>query len=140
MPFNEKSAWIMSLALIVGGGGYFGTVWSLSDDAGVLAPPSLPAVVVYTVTLIVIAIIGHALIAIMNPREADDTIDERERRIIERSGHQSSYLLGAGVLVALVLYLISYDGSGLFYAVFASLMLAQVAEYVLRIYYYRTSI
>ncbi len=140
MSFNEKSAWVMSLALIVGGLGYFGMVAAASARTGALAPPTLPAVIVYSAVLVVVAIIGHALVAMLSPAEADDRPDERERRIIERSGHLSSYVLGAGVIVALALYLFSSDGNQLFYAVFASLMLAQVAEYVLQIYFYKTSV
>lgn len=140
MSFNQKSAWVMSLALIVGGLGYFGMVAAASARIGALAPPTLPAVIVYSAVLVVVAIIGHALVAMLSPTEADDRPDERERRIIERSGHLSSYVLGAGVIVALALYLFSSDGNQFFYAVFASLMLAQVAEYVLQIYFYKTSV
>lgn len=140
MPFHEKSAWMMSLALILGGLGYFGIVAANSTANGVLMPPNLPVVVIYTVILVVIAIIGHALIAILNPKEANDRLDERERRIVDRAGHMSSYVFGFGVLVSLALYLVSYDGNVLFYAVFASLMLGQIVEYVIQIFLYKTAI
>ena len=42
--------------------------------------------------------------------------------------------------MSLGLYLVSYDGHLLFYAAFASLMIAQVMEYAFQILLYRTSI
>ena len=83
--------------------------------------------------LVVIAVIGHIVIGILTPREANAAPDERERLIIARAGHFSGYVLGAGVLSALAGYLLTYDGNLLFYGTFASLMLAQLAEYLLQI-------
>jgi len=138
MPFHEKSAWIMSVVLLLGGVFYGVVVTSLSAELGRLAPPNLPTVVVYTVILTVLAVVGHIVAAITAPKEASAPLDERERRITDRAGHLSSYFLGAGVLLALTVYLFSYDGNVLFYGVFASLMLSQLAEYVLQIFFYRS--
>lgn len=138
MAFQEKSAWIMTLALLFGGLFYFGLVLSISNDIGQLAPPLLPLVVIYTIILIVLAVIGHILIAIRTPKEADAPLDERDRRINERAGHRSGYVIGFGVIISLGLYLFTSNGDLLFYAVFASLMLSAVAEYASQIVLYRT--
>lgn len=137
MPFHEKSAWIMSVALLLGGVFYFAVVVSLSGELGGLVPPILPLVVLYTVLLVVVAVIGHIVVAICAPREANAALDERERRIFDRAGHLSGYVFGAGVLLSLALYLFTYDGNLLFYGVFGSLMLGQLAEYVIQIRLYR---
>lgn len=140
MAFQEKSAWIMSFALLLGGIFYFGVVASMSSAAGSLASPNIPVLAVYTVLLTILALSGHFVMAILAPKEANAPTDERERRIFERAGHWSAYVFGAGVIVSLGLYLIFYDGNLLFYGVFGSLMLSQLAEYLIQIVLYRSTL
>jgi uncharacterized membrane protein (DUF485 family) len=137
MSFQQKSAWIMSFALVVGGLYYFGAVSNMSQAIGHLAPPNMPAVVTYTVLLVVIAVVGHIVIAAASPKEADAPLDERERKIFHWAGNVSSYVLGIGVIWSLGFYLFRHDGDVLFYSVFASLMLCQLAEYLIQIALYR---
>ena len=140
MPFHEKSAWIMSVALLLGGVFYFGAVVSAWSESGQLMSPLFPLIVIYTVFLIVIAVVGHIVIAVLAPKDANAPVDERERQIFCRAGHYSSYVFAVGVLMSLGIYLISKSGDLLFYTVFASLMVAQIAEYFFQILFYRTSI
>ena len=79
MPFQEKSAWVMSVSLILGGAYYFGIVKTITAEIGQLAPPILPTVVLYTIILVVISVVGHIAISILTPREADAPLDEREK-------------------------------------------------------------
>lgn len=139
MSFLEKSAWVMCVALVLGGWFYFATVSNMSSSDQ-LAPPNIPVLVIYTVILIVVAIVGHTAIAIMAPKEANSSMDEREKRIFDRAGNLSSYLFGFGVIMSLGFYLLTRSGDILFYTVFASLMLAQLAEYLIAILLYRTSL
>ena len=139
MPFREKSAWIMSVALLALGLAYFYAVAAIWSASGQLAAPMLPLVIAYTVALILLAVIGHIVIAVLAPKEANAAADERERRIFERAGHFSSYVLGAAIVMSLGFYLLSRDGDLLFYTVFASLMLGQFMEYALQIVFYRTT-
>lgn len=140
MAFREKSAWIMVAALLVSGALYGQAVLSLSVDLGGLVPPNLPLVVTYTIVLVGIAVAGHVVAGIFSYREADGGMDERERRIVERAAHLSSYVLGAGVVLALGLYLFRQQGHLLFYLVFASLMLSNLAEYAVQILLFRRSV
>ena len=140
MSFQEKSAWTMSIALLIGGIFYFGVVATMSSAAGELVQPLLPVLVVYTAILIVLAIIGHVVIAIFSPKEANAPLDERERQIFDRAGNISGYVFGFGVIVALGLYLLSHSGDLLFYLVFGSLMISQLAEYGVRIALYRSTL
>ena len=130
----------MSIALLVGGFVYFAAVASASPEMDQLARPGIPTVTAYTAILIFIAIVGHIVIAFLAPKEADAALDERERRIFDRAGHLSGYVFGICVVMSLGLYLLSYGGDALFYAVFGSLMLSQLAEYAMRIYLYRTEL
>jgi len=139
MAFHEKSAWIMSFALLLGGVFYFGVVARISSEIGQLAPPRLPLVAVYTAILVAVAIAGHIVIAVMTPRDASASLDERERQLAVRAGHISGLVFGAGVIMSLGLYLLSYNGNLFFYSVFGSLMISQLVEYGLQIVLYRTN-
>ena len=138
MSFREKSAWIMSAALIAGGLIYFLPVVSAWTGSGQLPSPLLPQLVTYTVCLVAIAIVGHIVITALAPKEADAPVDEREKLIFDRAGHYSSYVLAAGVLVSLGAYLLFANGDLLFYIVFASLVTSHLAEYLFQIFYYRS--
>jgi hypothetical protein len=139
MAFREKSAWIMSVALLVAGAIYFNSVVSIWQQTGQLAQPMVPLLFGYVIAIVVISILSHIALAIFAPRDANAPADERERQIIIRSGYYSSYVLATGLLLALGLYLALRNGDLLFYIVFLSLMLAQLVEYALTIIFYRTA-
>ena len=140
MSFREKSAWLMTAALLLTGLFYFSFVVRLSSELGEIAPPLLPAVGLYIGLLIVLAVIGHILAAAFAPKDASADMDERDRLIAARSGNLSGYILAAGVLLALGHYLAAYNGNALFHGVFASLLISQMAEYGLRIVFYRRAV
>lgn len=140
MSFQEKSAWLMSVALFAGGAFYFKVVAAASAALGELAPPIMPTLVIYAVILTVIAVVGHIIIAAFAPDDANEATDEREKRANDRAGHLSGYVLGVGVLLALGLYLFTYDGNVMFYVLFGSLMLSQMAEYGIQVLLLRTRI
>ncbi len=137
MSFKEKSAWVMCLALAIGALFYGYVVIAASAGLDQPLPPLLPVFVVYVLILIVVSIIGHVLAAITGLNEASVPGDERDRLIASRASHISSYFLGIGVICALLLYLVSYNGHLLFHGVFASLMLSAICEYAMKIYFYR---
>lgn len=139
MSFLEKSAWIMSLALLVTGLFYFNAVNAISNEIGQLAFPHLPMVIAYTVVLCLISVIGHIVIAILSPKEANASHDEREQKIIFKASHLSSYVTGTCIVSSLGLFLFHHDGDLLFYCVFGSLMVSQLSEYLLQIFLSRTS-
>ncbi|UTF58967.1 hypothetical protein [Gilvimarinus sp. DA14] len=136
MSFQEKSAWVMLLALMLTAALYFYSVLTLSTAEG-LAPPLLPTLVVYTVVLVVIAIVGHIAAALMAPKEANAAVDEREKQIADRAESQAGRVMGFLLMLSLLVYLFTYSGHLLFYSVFASLIIGQVAEYLLQIFYFR---
>jgi len=138
MSFQEKSAWIMSFALLASSIFYFGVVMSMSQEVGHWAAPNLPVVVIYTVILTLIAIVGHVVIAVLAPKEANANPDEREREVVFRASHLSGYVFGVGVLLSLGLYLFVHDGNLLFYSVFGSLIVSQLSEYLFQIFISRT--
>ena len=140
MPYQEKSAWLMTVILGSLGFGYFSQVWSLSTTSGQLAPPTLPAIISFTVALVIASIVAHIVIAVFSPTDVNEPSDEREKRIFDRAGHWSGYVLVFGVVTSLGHYLFTAQDHVLFYGVFASLILSQLAEYIFQIYFYRSRI
>ena len=130
----------MGLIMIAGMAFYFRTVSAMSEGMEQLAPPVLPLVIVYIVVIVVLSILGHILIAVSKPSEADDTMDERDKLVAARAGNIAGVVLGVGLISALGIYLFTYDGNQLFHAAFGALMISQIAEYAARIVYYRAGV
>jgi hypothetical protein len=139
MSFQEKSAYVMFVVLLLGGSLYFYEVLSQSMGLEGLISPIIPGLIKLTFMLVIMSIIGHIIIAAISPKEAAAKLDERERQIFNRAGSISGLILGFVVILSLGSYLISEDGSLLFYAVFAGLIISQLAEYATRIFLYRTA-
>lgn len=112
----------------------------MSAALGEIAPPLVPIIVVYIVVLTLIAIFGHAIVAALAPKEADAAIDERDRLIVFRAGSSSGVVLATGIVCAMGYYLVTYSGNALFHGVLASLMVAQLAEYLHQVVLYRTAV
>jgi cytochrome b561 len=131
MSFQVKSAWVMALLLTVAGGVYFVAVRDASQALGTTAP----AVVVVSFVLLVVvgSLVTHLVLALASPRQASAPTDERDRQLLYRAGHGSSYVLAIGVMLSLGHYLVHGDGNMLFHLTMASLIAAQIAEYGLQI-------
>lgn len=140
MSFREKSAWAMMIILIGGGLYYFNMVWKASKALGDIAPPIMPFVIAYIVVIVIASIIAMTVLGISSPTEANAPADERERYAESQAGNLSGYVLGFGVITGLLHYSVSMDGNMLFHTIFASLMLSQIAEYGLQIWYYRRGV
>jgi hypothetical protein len=140
MSFQEKSAYVMVIALLLGGGLYFYEVLSQSVGLEAWASPVIPGLIHLTFMLVIISIVGHIIIAAISPKEAEAKLDEREKQIFNRAGSFSGSVLGFVVILSLGCYLMSEDGSLLFYTVFAGLIVSQLTEYLTRIFLYRTAL
>lgn len=136
MSFKERSAWIMVVALLISGIFYFQNVYE-AIIATEIVEIRFSVLIVFTIILISAAIVGHTLIAVLNPEETDEASDERDKRVIEKAGHISGMVFGFLSITSLLGYVIFQVGSLLFYAVLGSLIIAQTLEYSLQIYFYR---
>ncbi|GLS83136.1 hypothetical protein [Paraferrimonas haliotis] len=137
MSFQEKSAWTMLVALSLAAILYAVNVISVATEVGALPSPNVPGLLTLAGVTVVIAIIGHIVMAALSPKEANAASDERERLISQKAGHWASYVLGTGVLVSLGSFLVTGNGSALFYACFASLIASHLVEYILQIVFNR---
>ena len=137
MSFREKTAWAMGIILTAAGAYYTHLVITASAALGAPAPPIIPFVVAYVLAIIIGSIVIMVPLAIATPEEADAPADERERHIQHKAGNYSGYVLGAGAIAAMLHFTVNQNGNMIFHIVFASLMVSQICEYALQIWYYR---
>ncbi len=136
VSYKELSAWIMSGALILAGSLYAFVLNAVWKETGEWVVPLVPFVAM-TVVLIFLSIFGHLIGALFTRSRANDVSDERDKAIRQKSGNISGNILGASVLMVLLGSLMNQNAFLLFHAVFACVLMSQIAEYVLQIVFYR---
>ena len=135
--FEEKSVWIQLAGLVVGLGGYL-VVAGLMLSNGVNALPAfVPVFTVAIVLVVAINIAGHVVAAIV---DRTDEADERDRLIGWRAESRSSWILGVGVIGAIMALILSVGGVWVAHLLLISLFGSEVAKDVLQIVYYRRGI
>lgn len=140
MSFREKLAWVMSIVLALAGGFYAWEVVGHGLALNDVPPPSIKLVLVYVGIVIIGSIIGAASVVFQNTEEADAPADERERIIVDKAGHWSSYILAAGVIMGIVYYWTDQGAHLMFHFVVAGLMLSHIVEYVFQIFLFRRGV
>lgn len=140
MTFQEKSAWIMCLALIVSGAFYGVLVFNSAQALGAMPPPNGIGMGIAVVIIVAIAIFGHAVAAIGNLADASEPEDERDRMVVWRAGNLSGVLLGALCLLSICAYAVIQSGHMMFHLIIAAMVISQLAEYALTIWYYRRGV
>ena len=135
--FEEKSAWIQLVGLVVGLGGYL-VVAGLMLSNGVSALPAfVPVFAVAIVLVVAINIAGHVVAAVAS---RSHEADERDRLIGHRAESRSSWILGVGVIGAITALILSVDGVWVAHLLLIALWSSEVAKDVLQIVYYRRGI
>lgn len=136
MAFREKSAWLMLIiTLLVGGGLTFEVVQGFNSTSQ--WPPAVSVFTRLTMGLIVLSIIGQIALALVDRKSANRPADEREKTIQQRADAYSGILLGVLIVSSLMTYLVHQHGDLLFLMALLSLVVAQVAEYLVEIIGYR---
>lgn len=132
MSFRELSAWVMG-ALTAGAGlFYVNLALAVSAGVGSTAPP-IAVFLPFTLLILVASVVVQTALAIFTPKAANAPADERERPSLDRAGHWSGLVLGAGVVTSLLYFVQHEDRSLLFHTIMGSLILSQVAEYAFQI-------
>jgi len=101
MTFLEKSAWIMTAALIVSGFLYFNAVMFSSQALGITAPPNIGLIAFATIVIVAFAIFGHVFAALGNPTDANAPEDERDKRVAQRAGNIAGWIQNISVFVGI---------------------------------------
>ena len=136
LTYSEKSAWVMFPALTVATVIFLGPIITglLSGNGG----PSLgQQFFVFTAVLIVMAIIGHLIAALIDIESAKEQPDERDQQIATLAQKWGGLTLGFVVIGALLLYLLIPVGDVLFSLVLLGLVCSHLVECALTIIAYR---
>lgn len=97
MTFHEKSRWIALLANLGIWGWYFITV-ARAVGAGYPDQPGLMWLMVPVIgALTIIHVVAHVAVALMNPKEANEELDERGRAIGYRASAWGYNILCVGI-------------------------------------------
>lgn len=132
--FEEKSVWVQLASLVVGLGGYL-VVAGLMLSNGVSALPAfVPVFAVAVVLVVAINVAGHVVAAITG---RTDEADERDRLIGWRAESRSSWILGVGVIAAIIALILSVGTVWVAHLLLISLFGAEAMKEVLQIVYYR---
>jgi|OpeIllAssembly_1097287.scaffolds.fasta_scaffold119983_3 hypothetical protein len=132
LTFEEKSLWVLFLGLLGVYGYYFSMV--LPTDAVNVMPQHKVLFAVAVAYLVASQVVGHILIAIVDPR---DETDERDRLIELKGTRVGSWVLAAGVFITLVVA-VQTEGNFLFtHVLLGSWVLSQLVEIGSQLYLYR---
>jgi hypothetical protein len=132
--FEEKSVWIQLVATAGVLGAYFliaGRMYSVGVRHLV---PYVPLFAVAVVALVAVLVAGHiAAVVVKRP----DGPDERDRLIGWRAESNSGWILAAGVVLAIMGMIASYDDVVIAHMLLLSLLCSQLTAFVLQLVYYR---
>ena len=135
--FEEKSVWVQLASLVVGLGGYL-VVAGLMLSNGVSAlPPFVPVFAVAIILIVAINIAGHVVAAVTS---RSHEADERDRLIGCRAESRLSWILGVGVIGAIMALTLSVGSVWVAHLLLISLFVSEAAKDVLQIVYYRRGI
>jgi hypothetical protein len=135
--FEERSAWVQFLSLLLCLGGYAHIAWRMWS-AGVTALPAYAAVfAVSTVLLVIVIVVGHVVIALANREHGRD---ERDRLIEWRAESYSGWVLGAGVVTGLWLMVIETPDVWVAHLLLFSLFASELLRLARQIGFYRRGV
>jgi hypothetical protein len=137
MTYHEKSRWIAFLANLLVWGWYF-AILARALSAGYPDEPHLLALAVPAVLAItVINIVAHVAVAILKPKEARTSLDERERDIARRATSIAYHIFSVAVFGVFVIAFWTWNVFVTINAVLFAFILAESARYLIEIIAYR---
>jgi hypothetical protein len=135
--FEEKSVWIQLISLVAGLGVYVAMAGSMLFGGVNVLAAYMPLFAVAVAFIVVVNVAGHIAAAIAS---RPDGPDERDRLIGWRAESNSSWILGAGVIVAIGCMTLSVGEVWVAHLLLLSLFIAEVAKNVVQIVYYRRGV
>ena len=134
MSFEEKSVWFQLIGLILGVGVYVAFSGPLFASGEMAISAYAVGLVVAVIAMVVFQIVAHTLAAIAsNPEQRD----ERDRMIIWKSSHQTSWVSAIGMLGAIVCLVMKLEAVWIANILLFALMASEVSALTLRGVYYR---
>lgn len=132
--FEEKSEWVTLVSLLVVSTMYWRAASSMLG-AGVTAPAAyVPLVIGVVVALVVLLVAGHIVAAMFGSIENPD---ERDRLFEWKAEARASWLLGLGVLTALVAVVLPVERIWVAHCLLISMVASEVCKSCLKLVSYR---
>jgi riboflavin synthase alpha subunit len=132
--FAEKSVWIQLISLAVGLALYVVGAGSMLLDGVSVLTAYMPVFAVAVVFIVAVNVAGHIALAVAS---RPDGPDERDRLIGWRTESVSSWILGAGVLIAIGGMTLSVGEVWVAHLLLLSLFLAEITKDIAQLVYYR---
>ena len=138
MTFTEKSSWISFFIIALVYSQYFLYVFEGLATGSMERAQIFGLFIGATVALIVYQTVLHVILAIFNLKQANEPSDERDRMIATKSGNISGWVLTFSVITIAVTVFI-HDLNAMWSAnlLILALVVSQLAEYVMTLFYYR---
>ncbi len=136
MSSEEKSTALMLGVLVAVYGWYFVVVGRRLGELSVSEIPYRGPMLATVIAVIVLAVIGHILLAVTAPREAGRS-DERDRLIDLRGEWIGGFVLGTGTITGLLLAMVEVDFFWIANVLLAGLVLSEVVTSVAKLVFYR---
>ncbi len=135
--FEEKSAWVQLISIVLSLGVYFVLAGHMLFAGVDVLPVYVPLFIIAVVSIVLINIVGHIAALIL---DADTGGDERDKLIGWRAESNSSWILGAGVILAIICLIISVKVVWVAHLLLFALFASETLKYVLQLTYYRQGV
>ncbi|MEC9372746.1 MAG: hypothetical protein VYC34_02845 [Planctomycetota bacterium] len=132
--YPERSARLQFAALLLIFGGYFSVAAVMMANGINALPAYAPLFTVCVILLAIVLVAGHTLEAIRRRPEPED---ERDRLIGWRAESNASWILGAGVVIAITAMVVNINPVWVAHFLFASLLISELTKLALQLLYYR---
>jgi hypothetical protein len=97
ISFKEKSLWISVLVMSLVWAWYFNIIWDGLWALNLVRSEVLVLSAVVVGAIIALQVVLHIIVAIVNPKEADQRSDERDRQINRKAGNVAGWVMAIGV-------------------------------------------
>lgn len=141
MSFREKSVWVSTGIMIWLWSWYASIVIPGIADGTITRAETMGLFIGVTVAVVVMEVIGHIILAILSPKDANADEDERDRMIDQKADSHSAWMLGGGI-ITICLFTLFQDLSGVsvIHLLLLLLIAVEVVTGALQILYYRRGV
>lgn len=138
ISFKEKSTWISLAIISFVFVGYFSQVYQGLISGTLDKAEVFVLFIGAAVSIIVLQIVLHIVIAALKVKDADQPGDERDRLFSMKAGNISGWVLGIGVVtIAAHTFMREPDSLWVANLLLFAVFVSQVVSYALQIFYYR---
>ena len=138
LTFQEKSNWVSLIILSVVWVNYFSRIQPALSTGTINREESIGLFIGAVVVLVILEVVAHIVLAVSNVKTADQPADERDKTISNKAGNIAGWVLAFCVVPIGGLAMFKEVSSVLIAnLLLLSLVLSQIVDYALALFYYR---